>query len=73
MPFTIPDKIPAGGSAIANLKLTEKGLEGEWTKSITLEADDQYKTRLTVPIARDIQTMKPTATPASAKAEDTGK
>jgi len=65
--FKIPDKIAAGASEKAEITLTETGQSTEWSKSITLELDDEYATRLSIPINRQIKSA--TVTPASAKVE----
>ena len=48
----LPDKIEAGKSAKGELILKPKAIEESFEKSITIELDDQEKSRFTIPIRR---------------------
>ena len=63
-------KLPPGANKLASVSLTEAGKATQWKKSITLELDDQYSTRFTIPIKREIK--MPKATNVSAKSKKSG-
>lgn len=64
----IPDEIAAGSSKTAEVVLTDEGKANEWDKSITLECDDEFSTRISIPISRTMKSAE--ITPASAKVEE---
>lgn len=50
---TLPNVIPAGGSAEGAVKLTRAAMEKELTTSFTIQLNDEKSTRFTVPVRRD--------------------
>jgi hypothetical protein len=44
----LPEKIPAGGTAVAVVKLTPKATEAKFANSFTFEINDEDKTRYSV-------------------------
>ncbi len=46
----LPNSIPAGGSAEMVVKLKKNGLNKAFDKSITIELNDQNRTRFTLPV-----------------------
>lgn len=58
----IPDKIKAGKSVEAKLKVNEEFLSSAFEKSITLEVGDMAQSRFSIPVIRRfIGTQKPAA------------
>ncbi|MEE8576454.1 MAG: hypothetical protein V3T31_04295 [candidate division Zixibacteria bacterium] len=51
----LPDKIEAGETGEATLKLTSEGVEDNWQKSFTFQVGDETHTRFTVPVKRTIR------------------
>jgi len=51
----IPDKIKAGKTEEAVLKLKEGALEQNFEKSFTIELDDEAKTRFSIPVRRALR------------------
>lgn len=50
--ITLPASIPASESATGTVKLKKAGLKGSFEKSVTIQLDDQAKSRFTIPIKR---------------------
>jgi hypothetical protein len=52
----LPKSVPAGKSASGTVKLTKKGVEGDFEKSFTIQVSDKANSRFTVPIKRTVKT-----------------
>lgn len=65
--FTVdmPDKVEAGKTAEAVVKLTDAAIEQDFEKSLTIELSDKSKSRFTVPVKRTIRTRPGTQTSAT--------
>lgn len=48
----LPPSIPAGESSIGSVTLKKAGLKAEFEKSVTVQLNDQAKSRFTIPIKR---------------------
>ena len=57
----LPDKIKAGETAKAVLKLKKEAIGKKFETSFTIELDDRAKTRYTIPIKRSLQIPGKTA------------
>ena len=55
MTVTMPNNVPAGGTAEGLVKLTEKAIETSFESSITIQLDDAAKSRFTIPIKRSVK------------------
>jgi hypothetical protein len=51
----LPDKVEAGKSAQGVLKLDGEALELSFEKSITIELNDEAKSRFTIPVKRTVR------------------
>lgn len=50
--ITLPASIPASKSAKGTVRLKRAGLKASFQKSMTIQLDDQTKSRFTIPIKR---------------------
>lgn len=57
--FTIPAKIPAGGSVEGKVTLKEAAMKQQFERSFTFQLNDPNKTRMTVPLKREIRSVTP--------------
>jgi hypothetical protein len=69
--ITLPDKVEAGKSAEATVKVIGDYIDQEFEKSVTFELSDTNKTRFTVPIRRIIRSPQTPATHTTGS-EETG-
>lgn len=53
--LTLPDKIEAGKTAEATLRLKKSAIDKKFESSFTIELNDRAKTRFTIPIKRNLQ------------------
>jgi hypothetical protein len=50
----LPRRVQAGGKAVGRLKLDDESSERSFEKSITIELNDELRTRFTIPVIRSL-------------------